>query len=262
MQAFDDADEPFESNCDVNELPLARDEEVDTKPSLPELQAAIAEQHNTPIDFSRSIVEMEPIIDIVIKEESSDVSAHSEADNGEPSLNDAVQAWMDVDSENDFPAHSWIEAADKKFRSNVIKTKKKAKPDPTRAMCELCGIISNNVRQHERHYEAVHMDNTYDCDICGKRYHIISTFAISFTIIHSMELNVCRTLYKAGMYDHMRRVHIKREVIQYVNCDICDKRVSKWSLRDHILRHNKIITYPFQCFMCGKGFLRKEKLKV
>lgn len=36
-------------------------------------------------------------------------------------------------------------------------------------VCEICGRKSNTKSNYEAHYEAKHMNMTYDCDICGER---------------------------------------------------------------------------------------------
>lgn len=60
----------------------------------------------------------------------------------------------------------------------------------------------------------------------------------------------------------MRLVHITKAIPQYVNCDVCGKRVIKRTIRDHILRHENALAYRHKCFVCGKGFLFKDKLRV
>lgn len=60
----------------------------------------------------------------------------------------------------------------------------------------------------------------------------------------------------------MRRIHIRKLHEQFLQCSICSKKVSQRCFRSHLERHNKEQMCRYKCFMCNKGFLTKDKLKV
>lgn len=142
--------------------------EIDTKPELPELQAAI-EQHSSNDEFNNDEPFAVLIDDADIKHESADDSDNNPTNNND---DDFAEEWSTIDSDDYFPSFSWMQPNDKQSKSKSNEKKKKEKRIPDRFVCEVCGIFSNNKRQHDNHYEALHTNNTYECDICGKRYAI------------------------------------------------------------------------------------------
>lgn len=45
----------------------------------------------------------------------------------------------------------------------------KMEPDQSLFVCELCGHTSRSKGVYDNHYERKHMNNTYQCDLCGER---------------------------------------------------------------------------------------------
>lgn len=161
-------DEPFE--CKDIALQFSVDKEIDEKLTSSELHAAMAEH----IDRKNGEhfpgippVHVKPIVGIVIKQEAVDLLEHKDPDYI-PSNESAQVRGVVADSEDDFPSHSWTRATNKQPKTRSSGNEK-PKPILPRLLCELCGNISNSKRQYDSHYESVHLNNTYDCDICGRR---------------------------------------------------------------------------------------------
>lgn len=164
MQAFCSANEPFGSDCDDDKSQCVMDEREDTKPTLQQLQTAITKQHN--FRNNEQLVEI-PTTDI--KHEFPNVSICNKTDDDDAYFDDFDANYITTDSEDNFPSHSWIVASDTTKSQIKIEVDRPTGKCKTRAMCEICGRTFSSTSHFNVHYEGLHQNNSYYCDICGLR---------------------------------------------------------------------------------------------
>lgn len=152
-------------------------EEFDTKLALPQLQADTIDHYNGEIDDYiheeqpieiAAIYEQVPVV-IVTKNEPDDISY---SDSGDPQTGDVEEICPDNDPDYSITSHSSTKRSARKNAKTKQITSiagKKSAKSALNFVCELCGHKAGSKQNHENHVEVNHMNNTYECDICGSK---------------------------------------------------------------------------------------------
>lgn len=82
-----------------------------------------------------------------------------------------------------------------------------------------------------------------DCDLCGKSFKTINSLKHHQSTIHAIKQYICMSCsagfaQKALLTKHIKMKHTKDENL-FDTCSYCDKRMSKYQMVTHLLKHTK-----------------------
>ena len=163
-----------------------------------------------------------------------------------------------------------------KLEEASLKDSQAQKACPT-VRCEYCDkeISSNNIREHingvhlklkepcpdcgksfpkrylKMHREAVHLKKQKECPDCGKAFNIIHLTAHRRNSCKGKNkadtkamCHLCgKEMVKRYLQEHIRIVHDGRGQSEYVQCDLCPKRIVKGKMKRHQAFHRRVFIY-------------------
>lgn len=155
--------------------------EIDAKPTPQQLQAAMNVQENNAFVVNSSSKLQIAAVNCGINVEALEIieTKHEPASADDSYRTDNAYEFGDRWADNgagtdsdDYPTAFDTPKGKKSNKKKVLKMgqpKVKHEPEQMMYVCELCGHTSKSKGVYDNHYESKHMNNTYDCDVCGER---------------------------------------------------------------------------------------------
>lgn len=244
--------------------------------------------------MEEQIIEQSDITNIV------DIGSESVSSSGEEMINDSAEYGENFESESDDKSLSAMYKCDQCNYSSSVKyylqSHKLNKHSLSYMKCGQCEKVFANLRYLKRH-ESVHEENSFTCDLCGKRYKCNQNFKAhlkthkkdyvkemfpcdsckkSYTTSNSLERHkklehqgvkknfLCQTCGKSFTSKYTMQQHLNVHTGQrpYV-CNICGKDFTyKWALSDHKRIHEKTKSYVCDFPSCNKAFIQRSALQI
>lgn len=131
-------------------------------------------------------------------------------------------------------------------------------------LCPSCGKSFLSDEKLRKHFYNVHhiSKNSFECLICKKSFSSKEFLSKHKNQTHEEVINQCRMCHKTFQtiieFNKHKRSHNQEEF----KCQVCGKIDSKKSnhLR-HLLTHNKVKAFQFQCVICERQFALKQHLE-
>ncbi|XP_078321500.1 uncharacterized protein LOC111115202 [Crassostrea virginica] len=120
--------------------------------------------------------------------------------------------------------------------------------------CDVCGKVSNDARNFQRHRRTHTGEKPYRCDVCGKAFTVTGQLQTHMRTHTGEKPNKCDVCGKAFNRTETLQTHIRTHTGEKpYKCDVCGKAFTeKGSLQTHMRIHTG--EKPYKCDVCGKAF--------
>ncbi|KAH8399454.1 hypothetical protein KR215_010789 [Drosophila sulfurigaster] len=131
-------------------------------------------------------------------------------------------------------------------------------------ICELCGLQSNSIANHELHMRRHRGEKNFKCEECGSKHYSKYLMRLHIRVKHEGEkpfaCKFCDERFHSGStrIRHERVRHIRDWAFE---CKICGKKyLTKSCLNKHKFLHTGL--RPYRCDLCNVAFPRRPGLRI
>ncbi|XP_062126962.1 transcription factor Ouib-like isoform X1 [Drosophila sulfurigaster albostrigata] len=205
------------------------------------------------------------------------LNSWSNSDDNLSSSCDDVNDWSADEASSEAPVPQQLPSTDGDVDAKVKLTEPTESVDKTKNkttnkkddkldkfICELCGLQSNSIANHELHMRRHRGEKNFKCEECGSKHYSKYLMRLHIRVKHEGEkpfaCKFCDERFHSGStrIRHERVRHIRDWAFE---CKICGKKyLTKSCLNKHKFLHTGL--RPYRCDLCNVAFPRRPGLRI